>query len=312
MERIKPQEFLDSLPDEARRIYEGLNQALINHQNLGLSGPEEIQKNQFGETALRADLEAEKKILETVKEWVTSQSHIALRYLGEEVGSGVLGQGKEEWFLVIDGLDGSANYQAQDKAEWPYGTMVALAKGGNPRYEDFLVAGITLPEENWLALGVKERGVFLFDLKNDEVTQLPAFPLVTYNDQLILADDFYPEAKQFIGPKNRKVWPRTGSVAASYVALVLQAQVTDKRFGEMNQNWQALVDVTRKGNLEQPVGFLFLNLLGGKMIDSQGQSIGKKRFLTWGQDSHQPVILAINDAVIFGLAKSLPSFKPKL
>lgn len=302
----------DFIPPENKEIkqrlivveaaFDGLLNAYKGHKRLGEDGKKKDAPNQFGDLALRADIEAERKIRQAFKKWA-DKDEVLVIYRGEELGRDELGYlPGEKYFVVFDGLDGSDNFLKD--TQWPYGTMVAVAKGEDPIYEDFEVAGITMHEEGWIVLGIKGVGVFVVDVKKKKLIKLPRFKDEDYDSGKILADDYFPEAQELLGEK-REIWSRTGSTAATIVAIAAGRIMKDREYPGMNEGWQALVDVTRKGNLEQPVLYRIISELGGVMVDRQGRSIGGKKFIQWGQEEKVPVITASSTKVLAGVIADL-------
>ena len=70
--------------------------------SLGDSGKEMIRQNQFGDTAMKCDVEAEETVLETLK----ALQFPALIH-SEEHGSSDIDK-TPKYFGVLDGIDGSA------------------------------------------------------------------------------------------------------------------------------------------------------------------------------------------------------------
>lgn len=269
----------------AEVVFEGLYNAYKNHRELGEEGKLKDTPNQFEEMAIRADIEAEEQILRALSTWAEREG-TKLCYRGEELGEGEIGtEWGEPYFAVFDGLDGSKNFQ--NVRPWPYGTMVAVAKGESPTYDDFEVAGIAMHEEGWVVLGIKNAGVFLVDIKNRKLLKLPKFKDEDYEKERILADNPFTEAQEILGDF-QDLWPRTGSTAASIVAIVTGEIIKDKKFPDMNKGWQGMFEVTRKKNLEQPTIFRLISERGGVMEDGGGESIGNYDYLSWEQDSSKP------------------------
>lgn len=258
------------------------------HRVMGNSGKDKNVTNQFGEQALRADLAAEETVLNSFRTYSENKS-ITLEVRGEETATSILGESGEKYFAVLDGLDGSSNFLNSN--EWSYGTMFAVAKGDDPTYQDFEVAGIGLPEENWILIAIKGSGVFVYDIDNKTYNKIDRFDSIEYDETKILSDNYFPEAKSMLGKMQEK-WPRSGSTAASIVAIAIGNQIENSKYPEMNKGWQGLADLTRKGNLEQPVLHLILSELGGVMVDKNGEEIGNNHFKDWGQDKKVPVISA--------------------
>lgn len=286
-EKIQSKEFEinDSL---TQATLHALKLVCLRHRKLGDKGRSKDAINQFGEQALVADLMAEETVIEYFSKYAKLNG-ITLEVRGEETATTFLGDHGEKYFAVLDGLDGSSNYL--DPNEWPYGTMFAIAKGSNPSYQDFKVAGIALPEENRVLIASKGSGVFVYDIEKLTSTKINSFKPEKFDETKILSDNYFPEAKKMLG-KMQDVWPRTGSTAASVVAIAVGEQLEDSLYPPMNLNWQGLADITRKGNLEQPVLYLILSELGGITVDQEGNKIDIQIFKKWGQTEKIPVISA--------------------
>ena len=74
-------EQFEMMPNFEQIIFLALRRAYEVHENLGSRGEELIQKNQFGETALRIDIEAEEAVINVLKE-----NNIPIRIISEEHG----------------------------------------------------------------------------------------------------------------------------------------------------------------------------------------------------------------------------------
>jgi len=278
-------------------LLEGLENAYKNHISLGENGRAKNKENRFGDMALRADVEAEEKITESLKKFAT-ENNIHIFCKSEELGDQDINpKGSETYFAVFDGLDGSSNYLK--KGEWEYGTMWALAKNDNPSYDDFEVAGIAMMEEGKILIAQKGKGLTVLDMKTMEKMEIPKFDSnEAYDHSKILANKAFPEEVVAIG-RNTEDWPMTGSTAAS-IATICTGGI-----------WQGLVEVTRKNNLEQPILFVMIESLGGVMVDRNGNSIGPNKFKDWaqkkadGQDDRQLLITARNNNIAKGVISEL-------
>lgn len=297
----------------AKALYRGLLASYQNHLTLGGKG-KEIVKEEADKvmTHLRADLESELKMLEEIDRFGRENS-LAINVWGEEIKRGEQKVGSKnsskKAFWVMDGLDGTANYS--DKADWPYGPLLAASNHPDPKYKDFEVAGVGLPEEGWLLMAVKEVGVYLVDIKDNSLIRIKAFNEdEKFDAERILADDYFDEAKKIIG-KRAKVWPRTGSTAATVAAMAIGKAKEDFAYPIMNKGWQGLVDVTRKRNLELPAIYLITTELGGFMVNQHGVSFARALFKKRGQfdeegnDIHEPFFLVKNKQTLFGIFETL-------
>lgn len=300
--------------DIAEVLFNGLYGAYQRHWELGEEGKEIVkQEEDVVQTHIKADIEAEEAVFQELERWVEENGYL-LEYWAEELGRGeIIGPGghsgdryygeDESFFVTLDGLDGSANF-LEGNSDFSYGTMVAIARGENPTYGDFEVAGVAMHEEGWIVLGIKGAGVFVIDVENEKLIKLPKFEEEDYDSRKILADNYYPEARELLGDKG-EVWLRTGSTAAAIVAIAAGKVMKNRNFPKMNEGWQGLVEVTRKKNLEQPILFLFSNTLGGIMADESGESIEDEKFKEWGQDEKLSVFTAKSKTVLSGIRTDL-------
>lgn len=271
-----------------------MTKVCLEHRKMGDAGKAKDVINQFGEQALRADLLAEQGVISSL--WNTAKGlELSLEVRGEETAVSLLGiiYGKK-CLATLDGLDGSCNYLNPNA--WSYGTMFAFARGYDPKYADFEVTGIGLPEEGWVMIAIKKMGVFIYDIESGTCGKLEPFAPTEYDERLILSDNYFPEAKAMLGKMQDK-WPRSGSEAASIVAMAIGGQIEDPNFPEMNKSWQGMADVTRKGNLEQPALYLIMSELGGVVVDKNGKDIGEYSFKEWGQTEKLPIISARSAAI---------------
>lgn len=295
---------LEGAPEEtkilAETVFSGLVDAYHNHCALGESGREKNRQNRFGDMALKADVEAEEIILTSLKRY-SELSKVKVFYQGEEMGTGEIidGDQTEAILAVFDGLDGSGNFL--NPKDWPYGTMVAIADNENPTYKDFKIAGISLMEEGLIILAIKNVGVIVYDVNQNEFKELKAFDKSEeFDDTKTLANKYFPEEFAAYGDN---IWAMKGSTAASISAICIGKQIKDEKYPAMNDGWNGLIEVTRKNNLEQPILYLLITTLGGVMVDQNGKSIGDEKFKDWGQknpdgtEDRQIVVTAKNKII---------------
>lgn len=120
--------------DVKNAVLHALQKSFERYVELGEHGLEEVQKNQFGDTALRMDIDAEEAVLESLR-----KDGIPARVFSEE--HGIVDIGKPQFLVTLDGIDGSALYK-KDRLHGKYGTMISLFQGIDPCYADYLVGGI--------------------------------------------------------------------------------------------------------------------------------------------------------------------------
>src|SRR3989344_1695102 len=132
---------------------DSLHRALSVHDNLGETGEELVQKNQFGETTLRVDIECEKAILNFLRE-----VKIPIRVISEEHGQVDITE-NPRYLGILDGLDGSNVYK-KGRGRDRYGTMFGIFSSTNPSYEDYLASGIMEHSTKRLFFAIKNGGAF--------------------------------------------------------------------------------------------------------------------------------------------------------
>jgi len=293
----------------AQVVFDSVRSAYVNHKFLGDEGKELVRRE--GDDGvndhLRADVESEERMVEMIDRW-GRENEVKVVIRGEEVGNKIVGdiESDEESLVVLDGLDGTANYKK--KKDWSYGAMIAMALSGDPTYNDFEVAAIGLFEEGVCLIGIKDVGVFVVSFESKAVTKLEVFDeLEEFDYGLVLADDYFEAAKRLIG-KQAENWKRTGSTAATLAAIAIGDVVENSQFPIMNKGWQSLVDVGRKGMLEWPVVYLIVKGLGGYVVDKNGEDIGKRKFSKFSQkknwldeqerDVYEPIMVAKNQRIL--------------
>lgn len=291
-------EHLPQSPREqaAHTVEAGLRASFGIHEKLGPEGVHETEINQFGDTQLAVDVGSERAILQVMEE-----TGLPIDVRGEELGQLQLAEGQSgpRLLAVIDGLDGSSLYK-KERGIGNYGTMFALYENNNPRYDEYLAAGIMLHSAARLLLAVKGAGVRSIDVQSGDGASVTASTDNLTPDALIYTDDdasvtpdnvLYPYFQT-----NLKTWAeplraagfttqRTGSSAGYYADLALG---------------KALVvgEATRKGNLELATAYAIVREAGGKILDAKTWAdIGDKHFLTYGQQTHEPLVAVANQGV---------------
>ncbi len=256
------------------------NDALLTanreHLKLGLTGLEKVSKNQFGDTALKADIAAEKTVLNILK-----THNIPILVKSEEHGSVTIGN-KPQFFAVLDGLDGTNVYKST-KGHGRYGTMLGIFKGTDPQYADYLYSGIMIHSTGELFYVVRDSGAWV--LKNDLKK-----PLVCSTKQILnrntrfWVDKFYDQyyGTNIITPYLSKFSlfkiRSSGSSAVHYVDLAS---------GKVN----AVIECTRKGNLEIATSYGLIKEAGGVMMTLDGEDLGDKKYLQFAQQKGEHIII---------------------
>ena len=274
----------------------GLLAAYDVHEALGADGVSTMQENQFGETALVADVKAEAAVLAAL-----SSVNARIEVLSEEHGRVVINgdnDGDVTLLGALDGLDGSSVYR-QQRGVGRYGTMFALFASDDPQYRDYVAAGIMEHSTGRLFLAVHGQPLRVTNVRTGALLHLAprsghdiSPQLVAFVDNSHVSPDhqlftyFNQNDRVFAAPLNRVgvKTVRSGSSAANYAAVAA---------GEAD----IVGEATRKGNLEFATAYAVVTAAGGVMQTLDGADLGPQPFRIFGQDAHVPILTAANAAL---------------
>jgi fructose-1,6-bisphosphatase/inositol monophosphatase family enzyme len=256
---------------------EGLSRALSIHDALGEAGEESVQKNQFGETALRVDVECEKAILDLLRE-----AKVPIRVISEEHGRVDITE-NPRYLGVLDGLDGSKVYK-KERGHARYGTMFGIFDTTDPSYGDYLVSGIMEHPAKRLFIATKNGGAFV--IKGDERTPIHSSGRTELDtDTKIYIDDSDSEAnRKTFSNKLQAFKPASRDFSAGSSAV----HYADVASGAAD----LALESTRKDNLEIAIAYGLEMEAGAVMVGSDGKTIGDEKYLKFGQKESVPIITA--------------------
>ena len=248
-------------------------------QNLGKAGKETVQKNKFRETALRVDVEIEEEIINYFR-----TIDFSVQVHTEE--HGVIDIGHPQYLAVIDGLDGTRVFK-NNREHGRYGTMLGIFAGHNPNYEDYLAGGVMEQASNRLYSASRGQGAFL--MKDGQRIKISTSNKTNFSPDAvkIYIDEFFEFNRITFSQKlegfNLEPYnpDKLGASSRSYVDLAAGKA-------------EFVLECTRKGNLEIAASYGLIKEAGGVMLDFDGQSLGLKKYLDWGQKEQLPVITAAN------------------
>lgn len=242
------------------------------HESLGKSGEKIINKNQFGDTAVRADVECEEAIINYLK-----KQKVPIRIISEEHGKIDLND-KPIYLGILDGIDGSKVYK-ENRGKGRYGTMLGIFSNLDPIYNDYIFGGIMEHSTNRLFYSMKDRGCFVRENNKDKKIEVSNCSNLDSNTR-IYADTNFDLALNSTFIKDTyisklKEYKITGcdSTATHYIDLVS---------GKVD----LVLECTRKGNLEMAIGYGFVKEAGGVMMGDEGEDIGKRKYLKYAQDKY--------------------------
>jgi fructose-1,6-bisphosphatase/inositol monophosphatase family enzyme len=287
---------------------EALYAAFTIHDDLGEKGRERSRQNRFGETAETGDVECELVVINTL-----ACAGIPLQVVSEEHGVTTLGEGAPLYTVFLDGIDGSANYV---RGQNNYGTMVAVYGGANPRYNDYLCAGVVM--HGWKELYLAKRGEskcggtyclsldFLEEPSTTRAKETPpkleASPIKSFAlaDRFAVDDAYSINNELFTEQLMRAGRERPLCFKASCVSYVKLAR------GDLH----AVAECTRKGNLEIAVSYPLTREAGGVVVTQDGQSIGDHHILHWNQNRHELVLSVANQPLAIDMLRALGHLRP--
>ncbi|NQV00121.1 MAG: hypothetical protein HQ538_05235 [Parcubacteria group bacterium] len=251
---------------------EALYESYRVHEELGASGEEIIDKNQFGDTAVKADIECEKVIINYLK-----KQKVPIRIISEEHGTNDLND-NPIYLGILDGIDGSKVYK-ESRGKGRYGTMLGIFNNLDPTYNDYVFGGIMEHSTNKLFYDLKYGGSFIRESNKDkninvsdcrdlnQSTKIYADIILDKSLNTTFIYDTY--LSRLEGFKINDLH----STSAHYIDLAS---------GVIDLN----LECTRKGNLEIAIGYGFIKEAGGVVVDMEGEDIGTKKYSEYAQDKH--------------------------
>ncbi len=261
---------------ERRRIIgialEALEAAQQLHDRLGETGQETLQKNQFGETALRIDVECEQLVIKTFR-----ASGIPIRIVSEEHGVTELSD-HPEYFAVLDGLDGTQTYR-QQRGSGRYGTMLGIFTNAHPKYQDYLFGGVAEHGLHRLIFAKQGEGAFM--RQGDKDT-----PIHTSGSKEVEPKTSFGVDEYFAF--NRDLYLPVFEKQRRIIEFSSESRYVDVATGQADLGLES----TRKGNLEIAAAYGIIREAGGVMVDQHGQDIGEQEYEKFGQAAQVPIITA--------------------
>jgi fructose-1,6-bisphosphatase/inositol monophosphatase family enzyme len=260
-----------------------LHSAFDRHVELAERGLEEIRKNQFGDTALRMDIEAEEAVLESL-----TKDRIPVRVISEE--HGIVDIGTPEYLAVLDGIDGTALYRKEPN-QGKYGTMLGLYEGTDPLYADYLISGIMQHATRKLLLGVRGLGAFAISDNNERLIHTSRHSRFDTAAK-VYVDEYFEMNRKYYSEPLSGYNTEYREASSLYYAEVAEGSAA------------FALECTRKGNLEIAAAYGLIREAGGVTVDCDGSEIGNQKYLEFGQKTNLPIVTAATK----GLADDLIAF----
>lgn len=275
------QESFEILEQARQVVTEGLRLAMEVHSSLGKRGEESLETNQFGDTALRVDIEIEKAILDYFR-----HAQLPIKVISEEHGTTMISE-EPKLLAIMDGLDGSSVYK--EKRNWGrYGTMLGIFSGLDPLYSDYLVSGIAIHSPSELLIAAKSKGVEFTN--NTGQYPVHASGQTELNQHTRIRIDEYFEENRELFSENLQGFNTScdGSSSISYA---------DVARGEAD----LALECTRKSNLEIAIAYGLEREAGAVMVDIDGQDLGVQKYQEFGQAKKVSVVTAATPELAIAL-----------
>ncbi|MES2315506.1 MAG: inositol monophosphatase family protein [Patescibacteria group bacterium] len=263
---LESKEYLEGL------VIAALERALGIHDNLGVSGEETVEKNQFGDTALRVDVECEEAVLNFLKE-----KNFPIRVISEEHGTVDISS-NPRYLGILDGLDGSGVYK-KERGVGRYGTMFAIFSNTNPVYGDYATSGIMEHTSKRLFFATKGGGAFIKEAGKTVPIHSSGKKTVGAETRAGI-DEYFEINRRVFSEKLKGIQTNFGGASCIYYADVACGRA------------DLALECTRKNNLEIAVAYGLISEAGGVIVDLSGETIGDKKYLEFGQEDKLPIVTA--------------------
>lgn len=279
----------DIHPEVAERIQavglDALKNALKKIRDLGEDGKLKDKINRFGEQALVADYEAEEAVIESLR-----KAGILARVISEEHGQVDLVD-NPTMLAVLDGIDGTAVYKKDERS----GTMLAIfseTRGiiDNFIYDDCIFAGVADIKTGEITHATKGGGAYVINIDGNTVyahssslrrlTNGTKIYIDGGKNGMMINDEVFTRPLETIEFETRPY--NSGSSAVHYVDLT-------------TGRYDAVLEHTRKGNIEIPTAYRLVAEAGGFMgavVSGKLVNLAQQKFETFGHDRNIPLIAA--------------------
>lgn len=260
-------------------VYQALLAAFEKHEELGDRGLEEVQKNQFEETALRADIECEKAVIDYLR-----NDEVPIRVVSEE--HGIIDVTANPMCVgVLDGIDGTYVYRNQRRTG-RHATIFAMMCVINPRYKDYFMSGVVEHATRRMFLVSADRKTVVITLGESlvELDQLGEASSKELNAETRIDVHDYTPREQEMRKKFVARFPRiredTKCASLMYTDLLL---------GGID----VVIESRKKRDLEKCAFYGLIIGAGGVVITEDGEDLGNTRYLACGYEKDDgPMIIA--------------------
>lgn len=264
-----------------------LKEAKRIHDQLGEDGLTPVPSpNQFGEQALKADVYAERAVLDTLRKY-----QLPIRVISEEHGTTDITE-KPSFLGILDGIDGTSRYK-KGRGKLRYGTMFGISSNLNPRYKDYIFSGVMEHPTDKLWYATKNLGAFLKENGQDTLIKSSSQETIDSHTRVYTGENYNNLSRALFAGKFEDQWSKEPlSAAISYVDIA-------SGFAELE------AEVTRKQNLEQMIAYGLLREAGADMYSIDGKSLAGQIYLDFGQTESVAIFTAANPQLAKSFLKKL-------
>ena len=245
------------------------------HNELGLKGLEEVQNNKYGDKALRVDVECEAAVINFLK-----GISFPLRMYSEEHETADITPAPR-YTGVMDGCDGTSKYK-EAPGVGRYSTMFAIYEGLNPSYDNYIVCGICEHATKKIYFAIKGQGAYEIDIETMARKRIYAAKLRVLIEPVIYIDEYWEFCRNLYSAKMQQF----AIPGRSFCTMSSTIYYVDLVRGDAH----LVLDCSHKGNLEIAVSYGIIREAGGVVVDLKGISIGKRKYLEYGQKDNEPEV----------------------
>lgn len=263
------------------------------------SARQDVRQNKFGEMAMQIDVQSEEAVIKHLRLY-SEKTKQDIRVVSEEHGDFVIGK-DPTLTAFIDGFDGSSAFRDSEGTARG-GTMFALYRGSDPRFQDYLMGGIVDHILGKSVVAVKGAGTLLVVGDKQSEAHVSSGKVLDTSAQIDIDEGVvnYPGFPAhgkgyFFDPIKKSFKTRyLGSSSVYFFDLVV---------GETD----VVLEYGRKENLEHMVAYPLIMESGGVMEFVAGGDLGPTRYSEYcAMDGGYPAIIAVATP---GLAQAIRAYR---
>lgn len=259
---------------------------MYKYEKLKHQGRDIVGKNQFNDSTLKMDVDLEEIVIDSF-----SASNLPIRIVSEEHGRVDL-VSEPSYILFLDGLDGSGVYK-KFPDDGRFGTMFSIYNNLDPKYDDYLFAGMIEYNTGNIYFCMKGKGCFLLNKLSKKKLGIEEQKDFGRTSLIYVDEAFSINVKTF------------SSQLKNYNVQYLRSSMP--YYADFIQNKCVYVlECTRKGNLEIATAYAFVKEAGGLMMTLDGIELEALKHFEFSSNTsiHIPVVTT-SSYKMFDILKSI-------